>query len=254
MLSDGVITLRAWQPADKPALLDALDDPEILYWFDYLPQPLTDEDADRLIAQAATDWASASRLIFAVCDSATGTPVGCCTVAADGDDTADVSYWTHRDWRGRGIAQRSLRLAADWLYSSPGWERMQLRIDQRNSASRRVAERAGFALEGYALTGRTNERDFSSVYHAVYRMTRDEFAANKQAWSERLLSVAEAVVLAFTASPFAHMGHGAMTPAVHHALLHARTVRSSTLLPSLSGIQQLQSLFLPRSLRAVLTV
>lgn len=51
-------------------------------------------------------------------------------------------------WRGRGLATRAVRLAAQWALSLPCVTTAELRIDQGMSASQHVAVNAGFTLAG----------------------------------------------------------------------------------------------------------
>jgi RimJ/RimL family protein N-acetyltransferase len=61
------------------------------------------------------------------------------------------------DERGRGVMTRALRLAARWALDD-GAARVQLRADVENLASRRVAEKAGFKLEGVLRSAHWNAR------------------------------------------------------------------------------------------------
>ncbi len=60
----------------------------------------------------------------------------------------EIGYVTVREARGRGVAQRALRLVTDWALDSAGLERVELHIDPENPASIRVAERCGYVHEG----------------------------------------------------------------------------------------------------------
>lgn len=72
---------------------------------------------------------------------------------------AELLYGVAPPWRGRGIASRAARLAADWALDH-GFDRVELRIGKPHRESRRVAEKAGFRevelfetfVEGTGLT------------------------------------------------------------------------------------------------------
>lgn len=51
-------------------------------------------------------------------------------------------------WRGRGMASRAVRLAAQWALSVPGVRAVELRIDQDMIECQRVAVNAGFVVAG----------------------------------------------------------------------------------------------------------
>jgi RimJ/RimL family protein N-acetyltransferase len=60
----------------------------------------------------------------------------------------EIGYWLRVSTVGHGYATESTRLLADFALSHLQARRVTLRCDARNDASRRVAERAGFLLEG----------------------------------------------------------------------------------------------------------
>jgi len=72
-------------------------------------------------------------------------------------DVAEIGYWLRADARGRGLMTRALVLIAAAALEQ-GAARVQLRADVENVASRRVAERAGFTLEGVLRSAHWNPR------------------------------------------------------------------------------------------------
>ena len=50
--------------------------------------------------------------------------------------------------RGRGVASAAVRALSAWAFSELKLERLQLSIRPDNVASRRVAEKVGYAYEG----------------------------------------------------------------------------------------------------------
>ena len=93
-----------------------------------------------------------------------GTCAGFAVRAADGSGTllgfaaivnlyldraeGEIGYLLAREARGRGAATRAVTLLTDWGFAELGLERLELRIDTENAASVRVAERAGYRLDG----------------------------------------------------------------------------------------------------------
>jgi RimJ/RimL family protein N-acetyltransferase len=66
---------------------------------------------------------------------------------AEGDDGAfEMTYGTAPGWRGRGLASRATRLAAQWVAKQPGVRTVETLIGQDQRASERVAVNAGFVL------------------------------------------------------------------------------------------------------------
>jgi RimJ/RimL family protein N-acetyltransferase len=65
----------------------------------------------------------------------------------------EIGYWVAPWARGQGLAVRSVELLASWSFSFLGLHRLELVTDAENGASRRVAERCGFALESQREDG-----------------------------------------------------------------------------------------------------
>jgi RimJ/RimL family protein N-acetyltransferase len=62
-------------------------------------------------------------------------------------DAVEVGYWLLTDARGRGVATRCVRAAAEHAFAN-GIYRLEAHVRVGNAASERVLERAGFAREG----------------------------------------------------------------------------------------------------------
>ena len=75
---------------------------------------------------------------------------------------AATGYWPAAPARGRGSATRALRLLSRWAFDTLGLARLELTCGPDNTASQRVAERAGFVREGMLrshLTFKNGRRD-----------------------------------------------------------------------------------------------
>lgn len=60
----------------------------------------------------------------------------------------EVGYWCRQGWGGRGLMTEGVRALSDYALQTLGAQRVCLTTDERNTASWRLAERAGFVLEG----------------------------------------------------------------------------------------------------------
>ena len=152
-LADGVVVLRPWQREDSDSIVECLDgDPEISDWLDQVPQPYTRADALAYIGGLGEH-------AFAVTDAESGRILGSIGVRFnETGDVGEIGYWLRRDARGRGLMTRALVLAVRWSFDRPGVARLQLRADVENVSSRRVAEKAGFRLEGVLRSAHWNAR------------------------------------------------------------------------------------------------
>jgi RimJ/RimL family protein N-acetyltransferase len=138
----GDLVLRAPVDADVPAIAAAFTDPVLLQW-----SPPVQEDALAWIRDRA-DWSTGARVGWVV--AADGGPVlGSVSIRVDGGlDHGMIGYWTVPAARGRGIARRSVRAAAQFGFDVVGLHRIELCHAVGNPGSCRVAEAAGFPLEG----------------------------------------------------------------------------------------------------------
>jgi RimJ/RimL family protein N-acetyltransferase len=66
-------------------------------------------------------------------------------------DAWELSYQLYDDaFAGRGYVSEAVQLMVDYLFGTKKLHRIQLVIVPENAASRRIAEKCGFTLEGTA--------------------------------------------------------------------------------------------------------
>jgi RimJ/RimL family protein N-acetyltransferase len=170
-LSDGVITLRAFESSDVPALVEICQDPEIPRWT-LVPSPYTADDARRYLARAAEQFAAGTSASFAIVDADDGRLLGTASLMAI-DRTpgcAEIGYSLAAPARGHGSASRAVRLLADWAFGPLDLRRLELHTDRHNVASRAVAARTGFVPVAEPLIRRPETAHFTNdVYFARTR-------------------------------------------------------------------------------------
>ena len=173
-LSDGLVLLRPWDDGDVDALVSGINgDPDISAWLELIPQPYTVAEARMWIGLSAAMWRERTGSPFAlvVGDEAVG-GVGINWIDRD-QGVGDIGYWLRRDARGHGYTTRGVVLVARWAFEI-GCERLQLRADEANEASQRVAERAGFRREGVQRAARYNPRLDRRMNFVVYSLLPGE--------------------------------------------------------------------------------
>jgi RimJ/RimL family protein N-acetyltransferase len=167
-LSDGVVTVRRVRPGDEDALLEERLDPESRRWATST-RLWTASDVKVFVAGAASAWLAGTEARFAIVETGTGDCAGSLglRMTVPAFRIAEIGYGLRAGWRGRGLATRAVRLVADWAFIQVGIARLELGAAAANTASRRVAVRAGFQLEGVARLrlptsdgGRTDEARF----------------------------------------------------------------------------------------------
>ncbi|MEU8260335.1 GNAT family N-acetyltransferase [Micromonospora sp. NPDC048999] len=149
IIEDGLM-LRPWRAEDADAVYRACQDPDIQRWTS-VPRPYLPEHAlDFVTRSSPTAWAAGTGAEFAVCDAATGELLASCGLVSidPGLGSAEVGYWTAPWARGRGVAVRATRAVARWAFDVRKLRRLIWQAEIGNHASRLVALRAGFRIEG----------------------------------------------------------------------------------------------------------
>ena len=144
LIGDGVL-LRPWRPVDAPLLLETAADPLVVQWNPFGIHSL--EDARRWIDNASAWSGHAS---WAVTDPATGEVLGSAALhhLDDTNARAEAGYWVVPAARGRGVGPRALAAATRFAFEVMTVQRVELYHALGNTGSCRVAEKAGFDLEG----------------------------------------------------------------------------------------------------------
>lgn len=148
-ITAGRLHLRPWRPYDAAAVHEACQDPEISRWT-RVPSPYTRAHAEDFVTRRSpASWNSGTEALLAVVDATTEqllASVGLLDVTPDGD--AEIGYWCAAAARGQGVTSQAVAALARWGFGGLGLARIEWRAAVGNHASRRVAEKAGFTLEG----------------------------------------------------------------------------------------------------------
>ena len=95
-------------------------------------------------------------------------------------DAYELSYQLYDSrFAGRGYTSEAVQLLVDYLFAAKKRHRIQLVIVPGNAASRRIAEKCGFVLEGTARGAFFNEGRNHDVL--VYSLLRDD----PRPWAEQ---------------------------------------------------------------------
>lgn len=141
------LMLRPFRATDAEAVFAACQDPEIQRWTT-VPVPYTWPDAEEFVGACAERWASGNPT-FACVDATTGLLLGALDLqSCSAEEGPMVGFWVAPHARGRGIAVRAVRRLTRWAFEDLSLPRIRWAAYVGNVPSRRVADRAGFVMEG----------------------------------------------------------------------------------------------------------
>jgi len=135
--------------AEHVAGLDVLaQDPDVQR-NTYVPSPPPADFGTTWLETYERGRAEGTREGFAIVDAEDGSFLGIAVaVRIDKEaNEAELGYILAPEARGRGAATEALQQLTEWGFAR-GFQRLELRGDADNEASRRVAERCGYMLEG----------------------------------------------------------------------------------------------------------
>ncbi|MFF5705360.1 GNAT family N-acetyltransferase [Streptomyces sp. NPDC012794] len=142
------LLLRPFAPDDAEEVYAACQDPDIQRWT-VVPSPYERAHARAWVDEISPGgWREDREYGFAVRLGARGPLVAAVGVHVRGPQTYEVGYWAAAEHRGRGYMTEALGGVARWLFTEVGAGRLEWRAAVGNAASRAVAERAGFRVEG----------------------------------------------------------------------------------------------------------
>lgn len=148
-LSNGAITLRPWTLDDLSAVEQASHDPYIPT-VTSVPAPYTAEEGRAWIERQRQHLVDGTGIVLCIADTRTDEPLGLIALWLRNvpHGRADFGYWVVPRARGRGTATDAVRLLAAWAFTTLNVARLEILVEPHNTASQRVAERAGFQREG----------------------------------------------------------------------------------------------------------
>ncbi len=145
-LREGSVCLRALNLKDAEAVVHLGLDPVTQRWTSISPD-FTIEDARHWITQRVPhDWASGAACTFAV--ERDGSFAGTISLSNLDKRTAEISYGLHPAFRGQQVGESACRLVLKWGFESLDLHTIKWLSPKGNWASRKLAWRVGFSLDG----------------------------------------------------------------------------------------------------------
>lgn len=146
------IILRAIRPGDGtiafPSVRESL--PELKLWMPWATDDYNEEGAEEWCRKSAADWIIRKQFQFFILLRETNRHIG--TMGAFKLDwnvpSCEIGYWLHTAHTGQGLMTEAVKMLTKMLVNTLNFHRVQICSDELNTRSRRVAELAGYQLEG----------------------------------------------------------------------------------------------------------
>jgi RimJ/RimL family protein N-acetyltransferase len=177
-LHDDVITLRPFVRSDIDWLVDEIGTHRDISEWTRIPWPYERHHAEDFLARVPDGFAAGTDAAFAVVSQTDERLLGAVGLHRIGAPPRrrsamlpdEVGYWLAPSARGQGHATRALRLVTDWAMDVLERPLTNLQTKVGNEASRRVAERAGYAYVGVVTAAEVDD-DPSDHHRYVRRRT-----------------------------------------------------------------------------------
>jgi len=117
-------------------------------WIPFVSKTRTLEDAANCVVRFLDLYKEGKGYVYGLWDG--GRMIGNVLIK-DIDDVAkhaEIGFMIARAWRGQGLAAAACARMIDFIFNELGFQKVELRCDDRNEASIAIARRFGFGLEG----------------------------------------------------------------------------------------------------------
>jgi RimJ/RimL family protein N-acetyltransferase len=173
------LLIRSPLPGDGPELHAAVRESlnELLPWMPWAKEHRTVDDSEASARRARVRFLERTELRMHLYSKGTGALVG--SSGLQGIDWSvpkfEVGYWCRTPFTGQGYINEAVRGIAAFAFDALDAKRVEIRCDPLNRPSARVAERAGFHLEG-ELRNDAVGADGSARNTLVFSLTSDDRA------------------------------------------------------------------------------
>jgi ribosomal-protein-alanine N-acetyltransferase len=143
------VILRDWRDEDAPSLAPVCGEWNVCA-FTSVPWSYSEAEALAWVERQRRKRAAGTVLALAIQGRDDDRALGNINLARmdDGGREAAIGYWLVPEGRGQGLATAATSLLIDWGLRDLGLKRIEFAILPENTASQRIAERAGATPEG----------------------------------------------------------------------------------------------------------
>jgi RimJ/RimL family protein N-acetyltransferase len=146
------LILRPPRPGDGAIINDAVVESinELRPWMPWAAETPTADSSEIWVRNAAAKFVTRAELHFALFLKESGQFVG--NIGFHNIEWKvprfEIGYWVRTSLTGKGFISEAVVAITDFAFEKLNARRVEIRMDDRNSRSWRVAERLEFALEG----------------------------------------------------------------------------------------------------------
>ncbi len=142
------LVLRPFATTDADAVYATCQDTAIQYYTP-ISSPFRREDAEKYVEETVPQgWATGRDHIFGAFRKDNGALVGSFCATRKSQGVYELGYWTAKEQRRRGYSAEAARAVCDWCFAELDSHRVEWWAMVGNTASRALAEKLGFTLEG----------------------------------------------------------------------------------------------------------
>jgi ribosomal-protein-alanine N-acetyltransferase len=175
------LILRRLRVGDAADMYDYARQTEVTRYLRWSPHPDICHTQDYL-RYIATRYATGSFYDWALIYKANNRMIGTCgfTDFDCPNDSAEIGYVIHPDYRGMGLAPEAVRAVLAFGFDKLLLHRIEARFIEGNTASLRVMEKVGMRFEGYhrdsmLIKGRYKTIGYCSLLCSDFATGRSEF-------------------------------------------------------------------------------
>lgn len=181
------LLIRAPRPGDgaeaNAAIVETFE--SLHLWMPWARQRPTLEETETYVRQAYGKWITREDFALFLFLKGTATLVGGSGLHPENWEVPrfDIGYWCRARFEGQGYITEAVRGIAAFGFETLGARCITIHCEACNTRSRRVAERAGFHLDGelrYANLG----SDGTPRNMLCFSLLADEYAALKPTWQK----------------------------------------------------------------------
>jgi RimJ/RimL family protein N-acetyltransferase len=172
------------------AILESLD--ALRKWMPWAKKPPTMEETEANVRRAYLQFLERSDLRFHIFEKSSGVFIGSSGLHQIEWSVPrfEIGYWCRSKYTGRGYITEAVRGLTVFAFKMLKAKRIEIRCDERNLRSRKVAERLGYRLEGVLRHYRLAV-DHTLENTCIYAMTTEDFRLQSMREKNQLLAEKE---------------------------------------------------------------